>query len=113
LRWCPRALRLDRWLRLGVPFPWLDEELEFRPQFVPAAAALEADRRVVTGLEEDPVADAAAGDAAELLPDVDGANLPLRPPPPLPAPAPLVDGESVDDPAPPPALPTLPRAAVS
>ena len=83
---------------------------EASPQFVPAAAAFEADRRVVTGLEEDPLADAAAGDAAELLPDVDGANLPLRPP--LPAPAPLVDGESVDDPAPLPP-PTLPRAAVS
>ena len=70
-----------------------------------AAVALEADRRVVTGLDEaDPVlpdaaaaADAAAP-AAELLPvDVEGANLalPLRPPL-LPPPAPpLVEGESV------------------
>ena len=65
-----------------------------------AADALEADRRVVTGLDE--VADAAAAAADE----VEGANraLPRRPP--------LVEGESAaaaadDEPAPP--LP--PRAA--
>ena len=75
------------------------------------ADAFEADRRVVTGLDE---AAAAAG-AAELLPaeaDVEGANLalPLRPPLLLPPPAPpLVEGESVaGDPEAP-----LPRAAVS
>ena len=82
------------------------------PQLEAAADAFEADRRVVTGLDE---AAAAAG-AAELLPaeadDVEGANLalPLRPPlaalPPAP---PLVEGESVaGDPEAP-----LPRAAVS
>ena len=70
-----------------------------------AADALEADRRVVTGLDE--VADAAAAAADE----VEGANraLPRRPP--------LVEGESAaaaaddDDPAPP--LPPRADAAVS
>ena len=93
------------------------------PQLVAAAVALEADRRVVTGLDEaDPVlpdaaaaADAAAP-AAELLPvDVEGANLalPLRPPlPAAAAPPPLVEGESVAEPARS-AAPPLPRAAVS
>ena len=62
-----------------------------------AADAFEADRRVVTGLDEDV---AAAAAAAELLPaaeaDVEGANLalPLRPPLTLLLPAPLVEGES-------------------
>ena len=74
-----------------------------------AADAFEADRRVVTGLDEDA---AAAVAAAELLPaaeeaDVEGANLalPLRPPLtlPPPPPAPLVEGESAAaaDPEPP------------
>lgn len=94
-----------------------------RPQLVAAAVALEAERRVVTGLDEaDPVlpdaaaaADAAAAPAAELLPDVEGANLalPLRPPlPAAAAPPPLVEGESVAEPARS-AAPPLPRAAVS
>ena len=68
-----------------------------------AADALEAERRVVTGLDEDAAAAAAAAEA-ELPPaaaEVEGANLalPLRPPE-----APLVEGESeaaAADPEPP------------
>ena len=79
------------------------EGIEISPQL--DADALEADRRVVTGLD---AADAAAAAADE----VEGANraLPLRPP--------LVEGESAaaaadDEPADPAPLPPRADAAVS